>query len=183
MKPTALELEIHGQNELKKLAKYALIKLIQLLNLYIDKKLFTSKGLTTKAQQDINILELLKDFKLTPLTKGFVSLHFNYLTFSYQSLTLKIGICLNGGSYDVTPKTAYCQYFDQTFYIGKMSEKDGTILKEVDSIDKLIANYELNMLTSVERELLLIKEWKEAKAQIETIEKKISVPKDTYKYM
>lgn len=184
MKPTKLQLEIHGQNELKKLAKHVLTTLIPLLKPFLNQKLFTADGLSAKAKKTIDLQTIMKSVNLDPLLKGhFCKAHICFIENSYNSLRLKLSICLNGGSYDVTPNTAYCQYFDQTFYIGKTSEKDYTILTELTNIDKLIAEYELNMLTSVEREILLINQWKELKEQVEKIEKKISIPKDVYKYM
>jgi hypothetical protein len=45
-----------------------------------------------------------------------VSIHY-YMEKNNYNLQFKVKICLNGGSYDVTPSTAFCLYEYKTLYI------------------------------------------------------------------
>jgi len=88
-----------------------------------------------------------------------------YIEYSKYSVWLKVKICINGGSYD--DNTAYCTYFNESFYIGKMDDT-GTFLKEVEDIEKVKENNKNALINDYTETHLaeLIQQFEEAKSKV-----------------
>lgn len=164
------KIEIHGKSELNRVAKEVLTDLLPQLQKYVNTKIDTQKGKSRKF-----VYSLLSP-SVKPFEVGhFASLHNCYLDCSTHSLKLKVNICLHGGKYE--DKTYYCQYFEQTFYIGKM---ENFILVSLDSLDSLINDYSLNETINLDEQIKLIEQYKAMKKQLETLKSKIKIPFSDY---
>lgn len=60
-----------------------------------------------------------------------------FFVFSYSYVQLRTKVCINGGSYDVRPATAFTQYVETTDYVGRLQEQH---LEDTDEIEKCIEN-------------------------------------------
>ena len=81
----------------------------------------------------------------------FVNVHY-WFTSSYNRFDIHVKICVNGGSYDVRPSTAYCQYEETTLTIFKMDDESKLIEANTD-ISHLSTVYNLADLQSIAGEI------------------------------
>jgi hypothetical protein len=164
------KLEIHGKSELNRVAKEVLTDLLPQLQKYVGIKIATQKGFSSKFVYKIN------EPKVKPLENGhFASSQNSYLNFTQYDLKLRVKICLNGGKYE--DKTYYCQYFDFTYYIGKMEDSK---LISLNSLDSLINDYYLNETIDLDEQNKLIEQYKAMKNQLKTLKDKIKIPFSDY---
>jgi hypothetical protein len=117
------------ENEKLKICNQVDSKLKKYFSEYVDKKiLLTDNILLKKIKEDQAFKEIMneKNYTVTPLKNGFVSLHM-YMHANTYSLICNVKLCFNGGSYD--DKTYYCVYTEYSVYIG---EHENSILKKLD---------------------------------------------------
>ena len=62
----------------------------------------------------------------------FLDIHCWYEYGSY-SVILKVKTCINGGSYDVKPSTAFCEYYTKCIYVCKVKNQ---VLTELETVEK-----------------------------------------------
>lgn len=127
---TPLAVIENGKLELNKIIKDTLKNVIPQLELFKGKKICKVDNSLMKSA------EVLKT--LLPNTDNRTSIFFS---FEYSSIKLKFRICKSGGSYEKKPSTAYCEYIEKNVWLGKM---DGQILKDVDTLNDIIAGYDLD---------------------------------------
>lgn len=85
---------------------------------------------------------LKSDYIKTTKEINGIKIYFSYqhfFNFSHRSVSMRSKVCINGGSYDVRPATAFTQYVENSDYIG---ETESQILTEVDGINTSIENAE-----------------------------------------
>lgn len=149
-----LELQAYGKNELRRIARIEIENVLPQLQKYMSKKF---------------IITLLNP-KPKPMPGGFASLHVNCICTSYNSLVLKMSICLSGGKYE--DKTYYCQYFDQTFYIGEMNE---FTLVKVCEFKEVANNGQLDDLIVVNEEVEKIERFKQLEEEVRKLKNSIKL--------
>ena len=171
----SLELEVHATNELRRLAINEIANVLPQLQKYIGKKIFTLKG---KAKSfEINLLnEVPKAFD-----NGHASNHMNYITHEYGKLVLRFKLCFNGGSYDVSPSTAYTKYIDHTIELGVI--QNGEILTELHTSEKTILMHGLERVIDFKTELDLIHVYNALQANADKAKSLITVGRDYYRYI
>jgi hypothetical protein len=76
----------------------------------------------------------------------FVNAHYWFTHYSNE-FGINIKICVNGGSYDVRPETAFCQYEEQYFTLFK--KVDGKLVETEIDREYLKKRYNVAELTSV----------------------------------
>jgi hypothetical protein len=158
------ELEVHGKNELKKVALFEITNILLQLPQYLTKRIDTQAGLSKKF-----VVNLSKP-KPEPLKDGYGMTTSCYLSISYGELVLHTKICLNGGSYE--DRTNYCQYFNRTFVIGKV---ENFCLTEIYTLDSIVKDYGLDVLINLEAELLKIARYNELEAELRELRFKIQI--------
>lgn len=122
----AIKLEIHGKNELNRIAGLEIANVLPQLEKYLNTKIETLQGFSKKF-----VINFLKPTP-QPLDNGFAQNHGAYLTCSYGSLRLHVKLCFNGGKHE--NKTYYCQYFDRTYHLADIKDN---VLTKVENIDKV----------------------------------------------
>lgn len=159
-----LELQAYGKNELRRIARIEIENVLPQLQKYIGKQINTQSGMSKK----FVITKL--DPKPQPMPGGFASLHVNSISTSYNSLVLKMSICLSGGKYE--DKTYYCQYFDQTFYIGEMNV---FTLVKVCEFKEVANNGQLDDLIVVNEEVEKIERFKQLEEEVRKLKYSIKL--------
>lgn len=89
-----------------------------------------------------------------------------YEEMSYHSFKVNVKVCLNGGSYEDQPSTAYCNYEENTLYIYDV--KDGAIVENVNHVGKFggkVVKYNLEKLKKQALKLEKMREKYEAEAE------------------
>lgn len=122
-------------------------------------KKWTLKSDTTKKETVINGEKVYLSFSW-------------YYDLSHSFVTLKMKVCINGGSYDVRPSTAFCQYIESSDYIARLENQ---CLKDTDDIDQCIENAQ-NEVENPLNEVIFneqLKEYKQAKEVLERIKETV----------
>jgi hypothetical protein len=158
------ELEVHGKNELKRIALAEIKNILPQLVQYLNKRIDTQTGLSKKF-----VINFSKP-KPEPLKDGFGMLQCSFLTVNYETLILRLSFCLNGGSYE--DRTYYCQYFDRTFEIAKVENFN---LTEIFNIDNIIKSYGLNDIIDLEEEEKKIAKCKELQEELDKVKYSIKI--------
>lgn len=89
-----------------------------------------------------------------------------WFTYSYNSFDIHVKICVNGGTYDVRPATAFCQYEEMTLTLFK-TDSDNKLIETDNDISHLSTRYNLADLVKIETEI------NEAKKNYEAAENKM----------
>lgn len=132
---TPIEILIEGRNEMNTIVKKTLKKLLPELEKYKGKKICKADGTLTKSAQGLN--EFLPTMKRPDGTSYYIS----YFSFKYDSMYINFRFSKSGGSYDDSPSTAYCEYFQKEVSIANVPFRE---LVGVDDIEALIVHYDLN---------------------------------------
>lgn len=87
----------------------------------------------------------LPDLKITLEDETFVNAQY-WFTNRHGYFEINVKICVNGGSYDVQPNTAFCQYENQCLTIFRVSEEGKLIdtVNDIEWLDKVYTIEELN---------------------------------------
>jgi len=75
-----------------------------------------------------------------------VNAHY-WFTSKYNCFDIHIKICVNGGSYDVKPSTAFCQYEETTLTMFKIVENN--LIETPANIDFLNTRYDVETLVKI----------------------------------
>ncbi len=70
----------------------------------------------------------------------FYDIHY-WFEYNYHTFKIHVKACVSGGSYDVKPNTAFCQYEEKTLYIFDTKEAPHP------SLEKALLKYTVNVLT------------------------------------
>ena len=133
-----VEREIQKENAIRKIANVEICRLQKILDPFIGCKVAKVDGEIVKKLKDLLVFD--KEYKIEPLTPGgFAKLRTSYVRLTTYSMMLHLDICYNGGSYDDTPCTAYCEYKHNEYYLGDIR---GGIL------DKLSTHNDAQMLNA-----------------------------------
>lgn len=84
---------------------------------------------------------------------------------SYNELRMRVKICVNGGSYDVRPSTAFCQYEEKSLTLYKT--ENGVLINTDTEAEHLATKYDLSELQGIAAEI------KEAAAVYEAVAAKM----------
>jgi hypothetical protein len=171
-KLNALALQVHGQNEVNRILYETASDLLPQLEQYIGKKIFTQTGKSAKFSCTF------KEVKINPFQSGnkggdFTLITDRQLIEKSDGLILVIGICLNGGLYE--DKTYYCQYFENTVYLGQVKEN---ILQNLNGRSLLTPLKKVINLKDQERKIL---QYKNMASKLKELNLKIVVPDHFYK--
>lgn len=79
-----------------------------------------------------------------------VNAHYWFNNLNY-GLDLHVKICVNGGSYDVKPVTAFCQYQEQSFTL--FNKQDGKLIETDRDISFLKKRYDVKELQTIANEI------------------------------
>ncbi len=170
-----LSLEIHTQNEIKRLIKIELDYLLPQLKKYIGKKIFISTGKSKLFNVEFTSAKPI-GFK-----GGFAQVAGCRLDNSYNKLVLVFKICLNGGSYDVSPSTAYTKYSETWVELGVLNKNE--TLEIVFTTDEIIETHNLDQQLDLDTELYNINEYKILLEKADQAKRKINVAYEFYKYL
>lgn len=144
MKRTALDIQAEGLTELNKYTVEILNHIIPQMKKLIGIKILTQQGKSKKWNVTGYEKENVKDVKENVKGENKFITYSYYLDFSGSSIWLKSRVCINGGSYDITPANAYCEYLENNIYIGAMQPNDNYTLAEVKEIEAIEHDCKLN---------------------------------------
>ncbi|MES2515941.1 MAG: hypothetical protein V4580_17440 [Bacteroidota bacterium] len=159
---TPLKVIIDGDKELNSLIKQTLLIFLPALCAFAGKKICKADSTLVKAADSLKDL-IVKD------ARGYA---IGYITFEYGYMYINFKICKSGGSYDVTPSTAYTQYFERRVEVGTFK---GDQLTGVAILDYIVKQYNLDKDIDLDAEV----------AKIETLkamQKELDKFKDTIDY-
>lgn len=135
---TQLELKVLAVNTLQLHAKRILDYEIEQLTKLVGIDCFKVDGSLKQKYMYPNLKRISEKFGKNWLTVDYWS---DKTEYDYR---IHVKICINGGSYDVSPSTAFCIYQDESYYPfdikdGKLKAKtnDYSFLNEVFSVEKL----------------------------------------------
>ena len=77
----------------------------------------------------------------------YVHAHY-WFTSRYNSFDIHVKICVNGGSYDDKPSTAFCQYEERAIELFKINEA-GELVENSNDIEWLKKRYDVAELTAI----------------------------------
>lgn len=163
-----LETAIFIHNEYYRIAGPILEHIKTECKKFIGKKIQLQKGLSQKLYDATKIER--DSIKVNPLpgTK-WASLHYAGISCSYKDLSVEISLCFSDG-------TTGCTYEKRSFYFGKTD--DNGVLLSID--DNCKAESEP---MDFETELKAIKKYLEAQKIAESLEDKIRINREVYKYI
>lgn len=114
---SALTREIHGQNEINRIAYEIVLDLLPQVAKFIGKRVTTISGLAAKFKDGVLIKKVLP---VPVLEDHKFQIRSSYITERCNNLYLNVSICLYGGSYE--DNTAYTSYFERTYCLGKVKD-------------------------------------------------------------
>lgn len=140
MKKTQLEIKVMAVNQLNKFSREFYAHAMRHFAPFLGQDIFKVDG------------SLKKKFSYnTPSFEGrlpdgtYINAHC-WVSLSHGSFDLTVKICVNGGSYDVQPVTAFCQYEQKTIELFTVKngilleseyQKDKSYLEKVYSVEEL----------------------------------------------
>jgi hypothetical protein len=172
--PSNVDLYIHGENEVNRVAREIAPVLIGQIIPFIGKKILTINGKTKKfADAILSVDDARKKFNVQPATPGgFATLHDYAINKQYNGeLNLRISICFSGGKYE--DNSYYCHYTEYAvLQIGTMS---------ADTLTGALAISKYEPLNK-ESELRKVAEYRVAAELAHSLKKGIRLPEGIYKY-
>ena len=91
-----------------------------------------------------------QSFKGQLLDGTWVDVHY-WFTKRYNSFDINIKLCVNGGSYDVKPTTAFCQYEEMSLTL--FNTVDNKLVETSEDISHLSTRYNLDELVKIAAEI------------------------------
>ena len=165
----AFEIHILGKNKLNEVLKSQIELIIPQLQKFIGKKIMLATGEHAK----IFTVEIPKVEKDPNFSGTFLSPHRNHITQKYgDSLYFCFSICLG--------EDGVANYFDRDIQLGVV--KNG-ILESVESVEKIISDYKLDLVIDAEAEKAKITEYKRLQKLADTAKSLIKTEADIYKFM
>lgn len=140
--------EIHKRKELNKVYNANVDLLNKILKEYHQHK-FTKTDGTKLKEIDERLKELIKP-KVEPFKKGHnATISYIYVSVGYGSVSLKISLCFNGGSYD--DKSYYCEYHEDYFYLGYVDKQILRDITEQKKREDLNEDEQINAIRETEK--------------------------------
>jgi len=122
---SSLEIKVLAVNTLNEYAKKIIAHEVAGFKKLIGVDAYKADG-SLKAKYHFDKLESVSQ----KLSDNWLSVEY-FRDRSEYSVAISIKVCINGGSYEVTPATAFCHYENQTFYVARI--ENGKIeSKELD---------------------------------------------------
>ena len=158
-KPSQLELNIEGTNELNKFSIESLKNVLPKITALKGVSILLKDGKTGKK------FNIERGNQSTQLKDKYISSQY-WFDISEYSIWLKVKICINGGSWELKPPTAYCNYFENSIYIASM--KDGAINETVE-LETIIKNFDLDKTINIKESLKQVEQYKELKKKADEL--------------
>jgi hypothetical protein len=173
VKPTQIQLTIAGQNSLNKASLEILQAIVPQVQKFEGKSILIATGLSAKFK--IDKPEITAD----KLPNGFSSCNY-YFDYTRHSLWLKVRVCLNGGSHEAKPSTAYCQYFEVSYHLGEINN---TCLVNINTVEAMEKDYKLNTPIVENEERAKINRLAELAEELKQAKRSIRISEDIYKHL
>lgn len=158
---TPIEIIIEGENIIEQFTSDTANKVISALPEFIGKKITTADNTLTKKAANV-LKPLITSLEKGKLGENYISKQCYFRSSDY-TLYLHVRVCINGGSYDVQPNTAFTKYFERTVALGYLESTFLTELAEIDEPKKIDLPTEL---INVEKYKQLESELRELKYSI-----------------
>ena len=129
VKKTQAEIKVLAINTLYEYAEKYINHERQRLTAFIGMDIFKVDG---SFKQKYDSPKLSDKLQMSDGT--WVDAHY-WFTHYTNSFEIHVKICINGGSYDIKPVTAFCQYEEQTFTL--FNKVDGKLIETEKNIDYL----------------------------------------------
>jgi hypothetical protein len=160
-----LDIQAEGLNLINKYCKDLLQHVVPVLKTFVSEKIGTIKDeATAKFANAIKIPTV----PAIQEDEKHVSFMCYFSGFCKGSLWLNTKICISGGKYE--NKTAYCQYFEKSMYLGDVNNM---VLESAIDIEKIEENATLNESYTTEGLAQAVAAFKKAKDEMDTAWRKI----------
>lgn len=173
MKTNKLILDVHGNNELNRIALLLIACIYPQLLTYLGQKINTLNGKSKKFV--INFDKIIPNI-CNITNKDFASNQLCYIDIDKYSIYLNVKLCFNGGEYE--NNTYYCQYFEKSIYLGDM---ENFTLLNLLSLNEITAN--LSNVINIDDEIEKIEKYVKLKNEADKIKNTIKVDYSFYKYL
>lgn len=167
MKRTQLNIHVQGLNLMNEYTSQIVPQLLEAIKGLIGVKIFLADGGKSKKLAAITLPNIVRG--LDAATDTFLDYGY-YLTSSYGILQMRINLCINGGSYDVKPSTAFTQYFEKTLHLGDI--EDG-ILNSLVTTEAIMYNSALNKRYDEAGILAAVDNYNEKAKELEVLKNKV----------
>ena len=146
IKKSNIEVKVIALNTLNEYAEKIILHELNHFTKFIGKDVFKVNGTITQKYENEKL-----DFKGT-LPDGTHYTAHSWLSFSrYSGLQVTVKICVNGGSYDVHPSTAFCQYEQLTTTL--LNTDNGVLLETNNDFSYLKKRYDIKELIAISKEI------------------------------
>lgn len=164
-----LKLEVHGLNEVNRIALEQLIHIYPLLKENEGKKicLASSNGFTKNFKPQFLTPEVNK---CEGIGENYPRWRGAYIDASSSTIWLKVRISMGYEN--------LAHYYEQNVYLGQM--KGGLILEKVNDLDTIMKDYELGQYINAEEEDARIQEYREAEKTAHKLRRQIKVSLDKF---
>ena len=152
-KKSSLTIAVEGINKRNEYAISVLKESLPEMEKLIGQKVLLSGGLKSAKFT-------LKNGNIEKQEGGQHESYSHFFDVGEYSIWLKVKICLNGGSYE--DRTAYCNYFEQSYYIGEVKNQ---ILTKVETLEAKIKDYQLTTVINEFDVLYLVGKYKQEQEQ------------------
>jgi hypothetical protein len=140
-KKTQAEVKVLAVNTLYQYAEQFFNYERQYFSQYLGQSIFKVDG-SVKAKYEHE----KQSFKGQLPDGTWVNAHY-WFTNRYNCFDIHIKICVNGGSYDVKPSTAFCQYDEMTLEMFKI--EDGKLIDSPQDISHLKERFDIDSLKAI----------------------------------
>jgi len=130
MKKSNTEVKVMAMNILNKYSKQAISYYNDMLTPFIGKDIFKVDG-SIKKKYDFDRFS----YEGKDPEGNHISVQ-SWITINRGWVELTVKICINGGSYDVQPTTAFCQYENRTFDIFSIEPATGYLIPATREEDR-----------------------------------------------
>jgi len=145
VKKTQAEIKVMAINTLYEYAEKYILHEMDRISAFIGLDIFKVDG-SFKAKYDA---PKLSD-KLQLPDGTFVNAHYWFNQYT-NGFDINVKICINGGSYDVKPVTAFCQYEQQSFTI--FNKNEGRLIDTKKDFSYLKKRYNVNELQTIANDI------------------------------
>ena len=157
---TPLQVKVEGQKELNQIIMNTLAAILPALGAFLGKKICKADDTLVK------VAESIKDLIPKGTHPDNSEFPLAYISCRGTAMFINFRICKSGGSYDVTPSTAYSEYFLREIYI---ADVPNTELELVKDYDEIISAYGLDKVIDVEAEEAKVKEYEIMKKKLDDL--------------
>lgn len=155
---TPLTVITEGKLELNKIIKDTLKVVLPALEKFQGKKISKTDASLMKSVESLKaLMPTLKraDGSSYPIAR---------INFQYNEIQIVFRICKSGGSYDVTPSTAYCEWFERSVCIGQTHNQ---VLVGVDNYNSIVSAYDLDKKPlNIDDQMTKVEEFKKLQKEL-----------------